>query len=231
MTQQLFLITSCDILREGLGRILSNEGFAVSSGYDDMRGLPSGPDDEGAIFLIDDPVADNYLTTVDNLMSQHIAPVIIILATSFDLHLMLECFRAGARGFIMKSRKSAPMIAAIKLAASGERVLPSDILTIFENQTRPMPSIPDMANDADEANLSPREHDVLCCLMAGFSNKIIARELDVCEATVKVHVKSILRKLNVNNRTQAAIWGSSHNSGTAFLPWQSSRYCPTAMVG
>jgi two-component system nitrate/nitrite response regulator NarL len=45
--------------------------------------------------------------------------------------------------------------------------------------------------------------------MGGNSNKVIARELDVCEATVKVHVKAILRKLEVNNRTQAAMWASA----------------------
>jgi two-component system nitrate/nitrite response regulator NarL len=46
--------------------------------------------------------------------------------------------------------------------------------------------------------------------MAGYPNKVIARKLDVCEATVKVHVKAILRKLNVCNRTQAALWANSH---------------------
>ena len=61
----------------------------------------------------------------------------------------------------------------------------------------------------EEAKLSVRERDVLCCLMAGYSNKVIARELDVCEATVKVHVKAILRKLDVSNRTQAAMWAST----------------------
>ena len=63
-----------------------------------------------------------------------------------------------------------------------------------------------------------RERDVLGCLMAGYSNKVIARELDVCEATVKVHVKAILRKLDVSNRTQAAIWASTRgfaNSGSS----------------
>ena len=64
---------------------------------------------------------------------------------------------------------------------------------------------------------------MLCCLMAGYSNKVIARELDVCEATVKVHVKAILRKLNVNNRTQAAIWANSHSTIGGYYPIQSSQ--------
>ncbi len=54
--------------------------------------------------------------------------------------------------------------------------------------------------------LSPRERQVLNCLVEGMSNKMIARKLGVTETTVKLHVKNILRKINVRNRTQAAIW-------------------------
>ena len=55
--------------------------------------------------------------------------------------------------------------------------------------------------------LSPRETSILRCLIEGASNKCIARKIDITEATVKVHIKAILRKIRVQNRTQAAIWG------------------------
>jgi len=58
--------------------------------------------------------------------------------------------------------------------------------------------------------LSPREHEILRCLVDGLSNKAIARELCITEATVKVHVKALLRKTRMNNRTQAAIWALTH---------------------
>jgi two-component system nitrate/nitrite response regulator NarL len=58
--------------------------------------------------------------------------------------------------------------------------------------------------------LSPRETQILNFIKKGFPNKLIARELDVAEATVKVHVKSLLRKIDVGNRTQAAVWAMSH---------------------
>lgn len=57
-----------------------------------------------------------------------------------------------------------------------------------------------------EKLLSAREVQILCCLADGYSNKQVARELDITEATVKVHVKTVLRKLRLMNRTQAAIW-------------------------
>jgi two-component system nitrate/nitrite response regulator NarL len=60
--------------------------------------------------------------------------------------------------------------------------------------------------------LSPREKSILRCLVEGDSNKCIARKIDIAEATVKVHVKAILRKIRVQNRTQAAIWGMKNGS-------------------
>ncbi len=64
--------------------------------------------------------------------------------------------------------------------------------------------VPDRGGDV---SLSDREAQILQCLVNGASNKLIARDLDITEATVKVHIKGLLRKVRVNNRTQAAIWG------------------------
>jgi two-component system nitrate/nitrite response regulator NarL len=58
--------------------------------------------------------------------------------------------------------------------------------------------------------LSSRETEILYCLTKGSPNKVIARQLNLCEATVKVHIKAILRKIGVFNRTQAAIWAADH---------------------
>jgi two-component system nitrate/nitrite response regulator NarL len=59
-------------------------------------------------------------------------------------------------------------------------------------------------------HLTERQKIILCCLLKGDTNKIIARQIAITEATVKVHVKMILRKINVQNRTQAAIWAMNH---------------------
>jgi len=66
--------------------------------------------------------------------------------------------------------------------------------------------------------LSPRENVILRCISGGASNKGIARKIDIAEATVKVHVKAILRKIGVQNRTQAAVWGLNNESYTASAP-------------
>jgi DNA-binding NarL/FixJ family response regulator len=66
--------------------------------------------------------------------------------------------------------------------------------------------LPDPMPAPAHVRLSPREKAILYGLMDGCSNKVIARKLNVAEATIKVHVKAVLRKLRMNNRTQAAIW-------------------------
>ncbi len=67
-------------------------------------------------------------------------------------------------------------------------------------------------DDTVAPQLSPREKSILRCLIEGDSNKCIARKIDIAEATVKVHVKAILRKIRVQNRTQAAIWAMNHGA-------------------
>ncbi|MCJ2179781.1 LuxR C-terminal-related transcriptional regulator [Novosphingobium album (ex Hu et al. 2023)] len=208
--------------------ILSTEGFNVVGSYDDATSLSFDQFAEGSLFLIESTEPEKVPGLVERLIAECPRAVVVLLVSDFVLQDMLNCFRAGIRGYIVKSLKAAPLIAAIKLAVSGQRVLPPDVLSLLETENKLVPSLPDAVHEVDDANLSPREHDVLCCLMAGYSNKVIARELDVCEATVKVHVKAILRKLNVDNRTQAAIWASSRKNATTFLPKQPSQFTPPA---
>jgi two-component system nitrate/nitrite response regulator NarL len=70
--------------------------------------------------------------------------------------------------------------------------------------------VPRAFGPGEGSNLSPREAQILSFITKGASNKVIARELNVAESTVKVHVKSVLRKIDVGNRTQAAIWAMGH---------------------
>ena len=108
---------------------------------------------------------------------------------------------------------------SLDLVMLGETVFPSIILDLVRRQAAsPEPEVaesqPIIAAIGDEEpvpkQLSVRETVILRCLMQGDSNKLIARKFDIAEATVKVHVKAILRKIQAKNRTQAAIWAASH---------------------
>lgn len=105
---------------------------------------------------------------------------------------------SGAHGYITKSSPSAAMLEAIRLVLSGETFISPGL------------DVPDGLAGAGDAEavrsaLTPRQRDVLAMLRQGKSNKEIARDLDLAEITVKLHVTAILRALGVENRTQAAI--------------------------
>ncbi|MXQ14650.1 hypothetical protein GR328_25015 [Microvirga makkahensis] len=98
----------------------------------------------------------------------------------------------------------------------GESIVPSAVLLSGAMDAAPDQDRPCCDNGAEESGLSDlracglsaRETQILDCLREGSPNKVIARKLDITEATIKVHVKAILRKIGASNRTQAAMWAS-----------------------
>lgn len=102
---------------------------------------------------------------------------------------------AGAAGFVPKTLPAKSMINAIKFMAMGEQYAPIDFMTaVEETTTHPLAE-----------KLTPRELQVLKGLTEGKSNKEIARDLDISEPTIKLHMKTLYRKLDAANRTQAAL--------------------------
>ncbi|MCE6967448.1 LuxR C-terminal-related transcriptional regulator [Cereibacter sphaeroides] len=108
-----------------------------------------------------------------------------------------EALDRGISGYVEKSQSARSLINAINFVLAGEIYLP---MSFRMNSVRPAL--------ADEKGLTPKEIDVLRCLTNGLMNKEIAQNLGVSEVTIKMHVRSICAKLNVKNRTQAAMLGS-----------------------
>ncbi|MCY4180897.1 MAG: response regulator transcription factor [Litoreibacter sp.] len=106
-----------------------------------------------------------------------------------------EALDAGAIGFLPKTMAASSMINAIRFMAAGETFVPVKFMTAEE---------PEEVNELAKG-LSPRELDVLSGLCRGLANKEIARELDLQEVTIKLHVKTLCRKLEAKNRTHAAM--------------------------
>jgi two-component system nitrate/nitrite response regulator NarL len=136
---------------------------------------------------------------------------------------LVSAFRAGANGYFVDVMACDVFIKSIELVMMGETILPTAFLSFILD---PDGNTPGETAPRDENNpgillrpettlvpqLSTREKTILRFLIEGDSNKGIARKMDIAEATVKVHVKAILRKIRVQNRTQAAIWGMSNES-------------------
>lgn len=214
MSSNLCLVSLHDISREGLHRILSADGFNILVSCQNVARVVEAGIDPDCSVVIDIQDRDAQLEAIKAIALAFPHAKIAVLVEQFEMASLIDCFDAGADGYIVKSLSSQPLVAALRLVTLGQKVLPSELADLLgRNGLDHAVSSGTIEHEIADANLSARERDVLCCLMAGYSNKVIARQLEVCEATVKVHVKAILRKLDVSNRTQAAMWASQRGFG------------------
>lgn len=197
------------LVKEGLRRILSEESFDVRNSFDDAAPLYGEASDvavvhDGEIIVFEGSGA-NVERHISALRERHPNCKLVLLADCFNFDTMSNVFRAGADGYLVKDIECRSLIESLRLVASGEKVLPSQLVKHLPLRSA-MSNVE--INDGSELleTLSEREIETLRCLIMGYPNKVIAYRLDISEATVKVHVKAILRKLGVQNRTQAAIW-------------------------
>jgi two-component system, NarL family, nitrate/nitrite response regulator NarL len=137
---------------------------------------------------------------------QQRAVKIVAFAHEADSREMSPAEIAPLNGILTSGLSADAFVQSLRLICAGERLFPRD-LGLGRRPQAPPPGT-ELRSDVDR--LSPREREVLYHVVEGQSNKGIARHLGITESTVKVHLKSLLRKINVLNRTQAAIWGATN---------------------
>jgi DNA-binding NarL/FixJ family response regulator len=126
----------------------------------------------------------------------------IVILTSFsDRERILEALDAGAIGYLLKDADPDELFRGIRAAAAGESPLAPKAATTVLADRSPDPVI---------GELTEREREVLALVAEGEPNKLIARRLEISEATVKAHLTSVFRRLGVTSRTEAAIWARDH---------------------
>jgi two-component system nitrate/nitrite response regulator NarL len=146
------------------------------------------------------------------------------VADHYRLDELVSAFRAGANGYFVDIMTCDVFIKSMELVMMGETIFPPAFLSfVLGSEGGHLGETVAPRHEKNHAifiltegtltpQLSPREKSILRCLIEGDPNKCIARKIDIAEATVKVHVKAILRKIGVQNRTQAAIWGMNNSS-------------------
>lgn len=205
MVDRVCLLSSDEIFGAGLASILRSTELRLAEVFDSVGEVQESELDSDFLAVVDLDDDQQQADAVAALKALHPSCHIVVLSKALSFGSMVECLKLGANGYILKSSRPAALIASLRLAALGEKVMPSNLLDerLFASTARQ--TLRSENDVAAAAGLSQRECEVLNHLADGDANKVIARKLDVCEATVKVHVKSILRKLSVDNRTQAAV--------------------------
>jgi DNA-binding NarL/FixJ family response regulator len=233
--QQAFatiLVGKSILLREGLARILRSANFRIVASISCANDLqPSRPQLHQPLFLIAH-TGDNFDAAIEQIgiiRDRHPTARIAIVADRYRLGELVSALRAGAHGYFVDVMTCDVFIKSIELVMMGETIYPpafrsfvldpeinhldEAVLREDQEQGHEQEQMILITEDTMEPpQLSPREKSILRCLVEGDSNKCIARKIDIAEATVKVHVKAILRKIRVQNRTQAAIWGMKNGS-------------------
>lgn len=130
---------------------------------------------------------------------------VLILTAFGDGESIQSALGLAAEGFVLKTESPKQTIEAIRQVAQGRLVFPKAAQRWLMTQRR-------QETEADH-QLSPREREVLECIAKGLTNPEIARKLNVSDNTVRFHLKNIFSKLGVSNRTEAAAWYFTHNSG------------------
>ncbi|WP_114944084.1 LuxR C-terminal-related transcriptional regulator [Microvirga calopogonii] len=214
----VFPVCRNHVLRLGLESILSDTGFAVwHEIVDGFSRLPAVHHDLPALFIIDaDSFTSGAIDLVRRLKAHAPTARIVLLADAFDPHTVPTVWDAGVHGFCLSSYGRDVFIKSIELVMLGEAVLPAAIVLprggMNAHDTRHEPANGPHHKKVDGPALSSREAEILAFLRDGAPNKVIARKLSLSEATVKVHVKTILKKVGVCNRTQAALWATRHTA-------------------
>jgi DNA-binding NarL/FixJ family response regulator len=127
---------------------------------------------------------------------------VVILTVSDTSDDLIGTIRAGADGYLLKDMEPEELLAHIKEAVFGSTVIAAGLAGRLATALREEAT----AKNRDVNELTEREMQILRSLAGGKSNKLIARDLDITEGTVKVHVKHLLRKLNFRSRVEAAVW-------------------------
>lgn len=204
---RILLIDDHTLFRVGLEGLLVSRGIeivaSVGSGHDAQRLVDElNPD----IILLDMRMPGiNGLEVLTMLREKNESLPIVMLTTSTDENDLLKSLRSGAQGYLLKDMEPDELVLALREIVAGKTVVAPDLAPILARAVQGKTAVKEEKDDSPFSALTPRETEILGLLAEGLSNKAIARNLGISDGTVKLHVKAILRKLNVHSRVEAAV--------------------------
>ena len=210
---RVYIVERSRLLREVLRKVLTGPDFLVSGDAETLADvLDINVNDAPDLILLDHSLSDTLPADDIRLLRQRLTDLrIVILGNDLSAESLKQCFDTGVDGYLLKTVSVPALIQSLRLVLIGEKVFPTTLAALLvggDLNSRPVTS-----KEGDLVGLSRREIEILQSLLHGFANKVIAHRLAIAESTVKVHLKGVLRKIRVTNRTQAAIWALNHGMG------------------
>lgn len=209
---RVLIIDDHTLFRSGIKLLLERqEGFEVVGEVGDgLDGAKRAKTLKPDVVLLDLHMpGTSGLAAIPLLLEEAPQAQIVMLTVSEDAEDLLDAMRAGACGYLLKNIDTDFLLDSIRRAANGESVMSPQMAVRVADAIR-KPQYNNLNATSDSVELSPREREVIIKLARGGSNKDIARALNMAESTVKIHVQSILRKLNLSSRVQAAVYAVEH---------------------
>ena len=205
---KLLILSNCNILRTGLAKALASWSFQKvdTARVDDVEKLKGSGCNVLLFDMPSDADVDEIFRGLTPLL-RHIPCVVLTESFSFDVYVASRRHHAG--GYLLKDTPLSALQVALLLVLEGKDVFPNELaLPWFSTMVLESPRTSARKGEPEPKyrKLSHQEMKILAFLAHGDSNKLIARRLGNCEATVKVQMKAIFRKLGFQNRTQAAVW-------------------------
>jgi len=203
---KLLLIDDHALFRMGLVELLERRGIEVAAAVGDCaHGIELVSEASPDVVLLDMRMPEmTGIQVLRTLREGGASMPIVMLTTSRDESDVVQSLQGGANGYLLKDMEPDDLITALDSIVKGNTVVAPELTMVLARavQGEP-PAIDDQQKNL--ADLTPREREILCLLAEGQSNKVIARNLGITDGTVKLHVKAILRKLEVHSRVEAAV--------------------------
>ena len=207
---RVLIIDDHTLFRDGLQSLLERHNIdVVGSLGDGHEGIRLAQELKPDIILLDMRMPSiSGLEVLKQLQQNNFESPIAMLTTSNDERDLVEALRNGAKGYLLKDMEPDDVVAALREIVKGETVVAPNLTQILARVVKGEPILESEPSPIDD--LTPREAEILSLLAEGQSNKVIARNLGISDGTVKLHVKAILRKLNIHSRVEAAVSAVEH---------------------
>ena len=209
---RVLIIDDHPLFRRGVSQLLElNQGFElVGEAASGQEGIDLAKQLDPDLILLDlNMKGMSGLETLSTMRDLEIDARIILITVSNAPEDLIAAIRAGSDGYILKDNDPDEILKLIDAAMHGQTAISPELTSLLATALREERVL----EQRSHASLTERENAILKCLAAGKSNKLIARELDIMESTVKVHIRNLLKKLKFRSRVEAAVWAVAHGLG------------------